>query len=195
MTQLQIKKADKAELVQLIEWETLAYKGRFSGNDYDYDAKPNDNGQYPRKHFHGAVEQITERSLIVAMGVLQAKLAEGYTMFLSNTLTPEVTSTGAAMLYVKKPEAPTRDDKGNYVRIEGVEYQCDEISKLTAEVTATYEASIDAHNNLVFEQEAKALKVEEDAARRALALEDAAKQQAEFEKRVQTRIRGLRAGK
>lgn len=179
MTQLQIKKADKAELVQLIEWETLAYKGRFSGNDYDYDAKPNDRGQYPRKHFEGAVEQITERSLIVAMGVLQAKLAEGYTMFLSNTLTPEVTSTGAAMLYVKKPEA----------------VQAVELVKLAAEVTAKYEASIDAHNNLVFEQEAKSLKAEEDAARKALALEDAAKQQAEFEKRVQIRVRGLRGVK
>jgi hypothetical protein len=176
-TKLTLKKADPKELQFLIDCEMQAYAIRLTGHDIDYTANPDARGNLPRKHFLGAIEQITERSLIVAMGVLQQHLDHGYKLFLHNTMPPEITKVGAAILYVVKPEA----------------VQAEDAKKIAEQITAEYEVSIAAHNDKVFAQEAIALRAEEAAIAALLRAEDAAKQQAEFDKRVQERMRGSKS--
>lgn len=211
MTTLTIRKASKEELQAHIDGELACYALRTSGFDTDMYATPDSYGIFPRKHFLGAIEQIVERSLIGAMHTLQRRLDEGYKIFLGQGSEPEVTSVGAGILYVTKPEVPAlvikHDDEGSIVidedgspvmvehRIEGVIYQCDEKKQIIAEVTAKYTADIDAHNEKVFEQEAAALRAEEDEARKQLLREEASKAEADFEKRVQQRLRGMRGSK
>lgn len=210
MTTLTIRKASKEELQAHIDAELACYALRTSGFDTDMYATPNSHGIFPRKHFLGGIEQIVERSLIGAMHTLQRRLDEGYKIFLGRGSEPEVTSVGAGILYVTKPEAPAfvikydedgnvvNDEDGNPVkveqRIEGVIYQCDEKKQIIAEVTAKYTADIDAHNEKVFAQEAVALKAEEAAVAAQLKAEDEQRAQAEFDKRVRDRMRGSRAG-
>lgn len=208
MTTLTIRKASKEELQAHIDAELACYALRTSGFDTDMYATPDSHGIFPRKHFLGAIEQIVERSLIGAMHTLQRRLDEGYKIFLGQGSEPEVTSVGAGILYVTKPEVPAlvikHDDEGNVVtdedgnpvkvdhRIEGVIYQCDEKKQIIAEVTAKYTAEIDAHNEKVFAQEAEALKAEELAIAAQLKEEDEQRAQADFDKRVRARMKGAK---
>ncbi|WP_413791213.1 MULTISPECIES: hypothetical protein [unclassified Pseudomonas] len=208
---LTIKKHDKEELQAYIDAELACYTIRLDGVDIDTSAQPDTLGNFPRKHFLGAIEQIVGRNLFFAMSILQERLEQGYKIFLSHTCTPDITHTGAGILYVTKPEAPALvnkidkdgnvvlDDNGSPVqvenRIEGAVYQCDDKAKIVAEVTAKYEVSIDAHNDKVFEQEAAALRAEEEQVRKQLLREEASKAEADFEKRVQQRLRGMRGAK
>lgn len=179
MTTLSIRKANKEELQAHIDAELACYAIRLTGFDTDMSAEPDSRGNFPRKYFLGAIEQITERSLLMAVGKLQEFLDKGYKLFISHTAVPQVVpATGAAILYLTKPEALQADDK----------------AKITAEVTAKYTAEIDAHNENVFAQEAQALKAEEAAVAAQLRAEDAQRVQAEFEKRVRERMRGSKAG-
>lgn len=177
MTKLTLKKADPKELQFLIDCEMAAYAIRLTGFDIDTTAIADSRGNFPRKHFLGAIEQIVERSLIGAMAVLQQRLDDGYKLFLHNTMHPEVTNVGAGILYVKKPEA----------------LQVEDAKQIAAQITAEYEASISAHNQRVYVQEAAALKAEEAAIAAQLKAEDEMKAAQEFDKRVQVRMRGSKS--
>lgn len=177
MTTLTIRKANKEELQAHIDGELACYAIRTTGFDTDMSAEPDSRGNFPRKLFLGAIEQITERSLLMAIGRLQELLDEGYKLFVSHTAVPQVVpSTGAAILYLTKPEALQAEDKANII----------------AEMTAKYTADIDAHNERVFAQEAEALKAEEAAIAAQLKEEDAARVQADFDKRVRARMKGAK---
>jgi|GEM_PF-6373047 hypothetical protein len=179
MTTLTIRKASKEELQAHIDGELACYAIRTTGFDTDMSAEPDFRGNFPRKLFLGAIEQITERSLLMAIGKLQDFLDKGYKLYVSHTAVPQVVpSTGAAILYLTKPEALQAEDK----------------TKIIAEVTAKYTADIDAHNEKVFVQEAEALKAEEAAIAAQLRAEDEQRVQAEFDKRVRERMRGSKAG-
>ncbi|TPG85120.1 hypothetical protein [Pseudomonas mandelii] len=175
-TKLTLKKADAKELQFLIDCEMAAYAIRLTGHDTDYTATPDARGNYPRKHFLGAIDKIVERSLIGAMGVLQQRLDQGYKIFLSNICTPEVTAVGAGILYVSKPES----------------VQAENAKKIAEEITAKYNADIEVHNQKVYAQEAAALKAEEAAIVAQLKAEDEARAAQEFDKRVQARMRGTK---
>jgi hypothetical protein len=174
MTNLILKKIDTKELQFLIECEMAAYAIRLTGHDIDDTAEPDHRGNYPRKFYLGAIEQIIERSLILAMGELQKRLDQGYKLFLSNILSPEVTAVGAGILYVEKPEA----------------LQAEDAKMIVEEVTAKYHADIEVHNQMVYVQEAAALKAEELAIAAQIKAEDEALAAQEFDKRVQARMRG-----
>lgn len=177
MTTLTIRKANKEELQAHIDGELACYAIRTTGFDTDISAEPDSRGNFPRKLFLGAIEQITERSLLMAIGRLQELLDEGYKLFVSHTAVPQVVpSTGAAILYLTKPEALQAEDK----------------AKIIAEVTAKYTADIDAHNEKVFAQEAEALKTEEAAIAAQLRAEDEQRAQADLDKRVRARMKGAK---
>lgn len=176
---LTIKKHDKEELQAYIDAELACYAIRLDGIDIDTSGQPDNRGNFPRKHFLGAIEQIVERNLFFAMNTLQERIDQGYKIFISQACSPEISPAGAGILYVTKPQDVQGIDK----------------AKIIAEVTAKYEADIDAHNNKVFEQEAAALRAEEDEARKQLLREEASKAEADFEKRVQQRLRGMRGAK
>ena len=179
MTTLTVRKASKEELQTHIDGELACYAIRTTGFDTDMSAEPDSRGNFPRKLFLGAIEQITERSLVTAMGKLQELLDKGYKLFISHTAVPQVVPcTGAAILYLTKPE----------------DIQAEEKAKVIAEVTAKYTADVDAHNEKVFAQETKVLKAEEAAIAAQLRAEDEQRVQAEFDKRVRDRMRGSRAG-
>lgn len=152
---LTLKSTNKADLDFLIQCEMDAYAIRITGHDIDLSAQPDARGNFPRKLYLGAIEQITERSLIVAMGELQRRLDQGYTLFLSNILSPEVTHVGAAILYVAKPES----------------IQAEDAKKIAVEVESAYNASIKAHNNKVRIQDDKDYEAEV-ARRLAVKLEE-----------------------
>lgn len=208
---LTIKKHDKQELQAYIDAELACYAIRLDAVDIDTSAEPDSHGYYPRKHFLGAIEKIVARNLFFAMTALQERIDQGYKIFISQACSPEISPTGAGILYVVKPEAPALvnqidkdgnvvlDDNGSPVqvenRIEGAVYQCDDKAKIIVEVTAKYEADIDEHNNKVFEQERAAMLIEEEEARKAVLAEQAAKAEADIEKRVQQRLRGMRGAK
>jgi hypothetical protein len=138
-----LKKADPRELQSLIDCELAAYAIRLTGYDVDSTATPDARGNFPRKLFLGAIEQIVERSLISAMGALQQRLDQGYKLFLSNILYPEVTAVGAGILYVSKPEA----------------VQAEDVKKITEEITTKYHTEIEAHNEKVMAEQAAAEKL------------------------------------
>ncbi|MDD1975218.1 hypothetical protein [Pseudomonas tussilaginis] len=138
-----LKKADAKELQFLIDCELAAYAIRLTGHDVDYTASPDARGNFPRKLFLGAIEQIVERSLIGAVGVLQQRLDQGYKLFLSNICSPEVTAVGAGILYVEKPDAVKAED----------------IQNITNQITTKYHADIDAHNEKVLAEQAAAEKL------------------------------------
>lgn len=177
MTNTTLKKANPKELQFLIDCELAAYAIRLTGFAVDTTAIPDARGNFPRKHFLGAIEQIVERSLVGAMGVLQQRLEDGYKLFLHNTMPPEVTKVGAGILYVEKPE----------------KLQAEDAKKVAAEISAKYQADIDVYNEKVYAQEAAALKAEEAAIAAQLKTEDEAKATQEFDKRVQARMRGSKS--
>lgn len=176
---LTIKKHDKQELQAYIDAELACYAIRLDAVDIDTSAEPDSHGYYPRKHFLGAIEKIVARNLFFAMTALQERIDQGYKIFISQACSPEISPTGAGILYVVKPEDLQDEDK----------------AKIIAEVTAKYEADIDAHNLKVFEQERAAMLIEEEEARKAVLAEQAAKAEADIEKRVQQRLRGMRGAK
>ncbi|MGZ0715717.1 hypothetical protein [Pseudomonas palleroniana] len=176
MTTLSIRKANKEDLQAYIDAELACYAIRVDGVDIDVSAEPNSRGDFPRKHFLGAIERIAERTLIGAMAALQQRQEQGYKLFLDTVLTPSVGTNGVTTLYVTKPEA----------------IQAEEKAKVIAEVTAKYATDIDAHNEKVFAQEAEALKAEEAAVAAQLRAEDEQRAQADFDKRVRARMKGAK---
>jgi hypothetical protein len=146
----QIMTFNQTTLAQLKQDAVTSYKNRTHGYDLDYTAEPNARGDYPRKMFLGA-----EVSTVVAY---QAQLiptyieyaSKGYTY--SQTGTIPLSSAGSAQIYFYKPEAPQlevfEDEEGNSqtreTRIEGVEYQCDDIKKLLEEVESKYRTECEA---------------------------------------------------
>lgn len=147
-----LKTANPEELQFLIDSELADYAIRLTGFDTDHSATPDKYGQLPRKMYLGAIEQIVERSLIGAMGVLQQRLDAGYRLYLTNTMAPEVTNVGAGIIYVTKPEA----------------VQAEDAKQIAAQITAEYEASISAHNDKVLAEQAAAenLALEKEVNRR-----------------------------
>jgi hypothetical protein len=100
--------------------------------------------------------------------------AKGYTY--SPTGTIPLSNAGSAQIYFLKPEKPV-DFNGAEVRVQGVEYQCDDIEKILKEVESTYKASCEAQDKLaVVEEEARVL------------AEITAQVDAEIEQERQTRI-------
>lgn len=178
MTTLTLRKADKAELQHLVACEMEAYAIRKTGFDYDYDAKPNKYHDYPRKHFLGAIEEIVGTTAVGALILVQDKLDNGYKLFTGGSLIPSVTPLITTFYLVKSPEAQAEDAK-----------------VIAAEVAKRYEAEIEAHNDKVYLQEAKALQEEEARVVAQLKAEDAARAQAEFDKRVRERMRGSKGVK
>lgn len=176
MTQLQIKKADKAELAQLIEWDVSAYKLAVQGRDTYLDAYKRP--QMTEFNKYGAIEAITAAGMPALFANAQAKIDEGYKLY-TGSVHEFTDTTNQVKMYVVKGEAQ----------------QAKDIEAITADVTAKYEASIVAHNERVFEQERQAMLIEEAEARKAIEREDAAKAEAEIDKRVQARIRGMKAAK
>lgn len=191
MTTLSIRKTDKAELQAHIDGEIAAYAIRFDGFDIDYSAEPDARGNYPRKHFLGAVTEIVEATAVRTLQVLEAKLGEGYKLFIDGSLLPEI-GPHYSKFYIVKPVAPAVVD-GKEQRIEGVEYQVDDIEAIKKEVTAKNEQEIENHNDKVYAQELAALKEEEAAIASQLKADDAAKAAADLERRVRDRMRGNRA--
>ncbi|HDS1774037.1 hypothetical protein NPS33_21290 [Pseudomonas putida] len=175
MTNLTIRKADKAELQFLIDCEMQLYAIRKSGFNYDYDAKPNKYHDYPRKHFLGAIEEVVEATAVGALLVVQDKLDNGYKLFTGGSLIPSVTPLITTFYLVKSPEVQAEDAK-----------------VIADEVTAKYKADIEAHNDKVYAQEAKAMAEEEARVAAQLKAEDAARAAAEFDKRVRERLRGMK---
>lgn len=178
MTTLSIRKADKAELQAHIGGEIAAYAIRLEGLDHDYSAEPDVRGNYPRKHFLGAVTEIVEATAVRALQELDAKLGEGYKLFIDGSRLPEVTPY-YSKFYVVKSEA----------------VQAEDIKALTKEVTAKYEQEIEDHNDRVFTQELEALKAEEAAIAAQIKGEDAARAASDLERRVRERMRGSRQAK
>ncbi|WP_137188410.1 hypothetical protein [Pseudomonas asiatica] len=178
MTTLTLRKADKAELQHLVACEMEAYAIRKTGFDYDYDAKPNKYHDYPRKHFLGAIEEVVGTTAVGALILVQDKLDNGYKLFTGGSLIPSVTPLITTFYLVKSPEVQAEDAK-----------------VIAAEVAKRYEAEIEAHNDKVYLQEAKALQEEEARVVAQLKAEDAARVQAEFDKRVRERMRGSKGAK
>jgi hypothetical protein len=163
MTNSTLKTKNPEELQFLIDSELAAYAIRLTGFDTDYAGTPDNHGQLPRKMYLGAVEQIVERSLIGAMGVLQQRLDQGYKLFLSHSCSPEVTAVGAGVLYVTKPEA----------------VQAEDAKRIAAQITTDYEAGIAAHNEKVLEEQAAAekLALEKEVSRRLAIKQEQERQQ------------------
>ncbi|MEE4921712.1 hypothetical protein V2K23_20055 [Pseudomonas alliivorans] len=173
---LTIKKHDKEELQTLIGFEMQAYAITVQGRDGFVDGY----GRLQTGEFnqHGAVEVVQASFPQAAMSEVQGKLDQGYKLYTGSIYEPSI-GKNLVKIYVVKPE----------------ELQAEDAKAIAAEVTAKYEADIDAHNNKVFEQEAAALRAEEDEARKQLLREEASKAEADFEKRVQQRLRGMRGAK
>lgn len=188
---LTLRKFDKQELQSKIDTELMFYQHRLTthGDDVEYpvDAK----GNYRRSLIHGGVEKIFESTLARAITALQDKLAQGYTSIVSMKFCPEVDIHGNTSLYVVKPYSPAEGT----ARVAGVSYQIDDIDAITKRITEAYNASIEAHNDKVYQQEAKALAEEEARVAAQLKAEDAAREAAEFDKRVRERMRGLKGAK
>jgi hypothetical protein len=176
---LSIRKSDKDELQSLIEFEKVAYANRVSGHTEDYNSPMDSNGHWAKTYLHGAIEVTVEKSLVIAMDKLKGLIAEGHEIVITSTHCPTTDSHGVTTIYTLKPVAQ----------------QEEEIKLVVEQVTKAYAASIEAHNEKVFEQERAVMLIEEAQAREAIKREDAAKAEAEIEKRVQARIRGMRAGK
>jgi hypothetical protein len=137
----QIMIFNQTTLEQLKQDAVTSYKSRTHGYDLDYTAEPNARGDYPRKMFLGAevFTVVAYQAQLIPTYIEYA--SKGYTY--SQTGTFPLSSAGSAQIYFLKPEAPQVVD-GKEVRIEGVEYQCDDIKKILAEVESTYKASCEA---------------------------------------------------
>jgi hypothetical protein len=105
--------------------------------------------------------------------------AKGYTYHPAGTI--PINTTGSVQFHMWKPEAP-QVVHGKEVRIEGVEYQCDDIKKILTEVESTYKAVCEAVD--------KAAALAEEA--RILA-EVTAQVDAEIEQERQARIEAAKA--
>lgn len=173
---LPIRKADKDELQSLIEFEKVAYANRVSGHTEDYNSPMDSNGRWARTYLYGAIEVTVEKSLVVAMDKLKGLLAEGHDIVITNTHCPSTDSHGVTTIYTLKPVAQ----------------QEEEIKLVVEQVTKAYAASIDAHNEKVFAQEAEALKAEEAAIAAQLRAEDEQRAQSDFDKRVRARMKGAK---
>lgn len=197
MTTLSIRKADKAELQAHIDGEIAIYALRKHGFDMDMTAEPNARGDYPRKMFLGAITTVVERHPALALAELQKKFDQGYKFHtgdsLEGVLFPEI-GPAATKFYIVKPVAPAVVD-GKKQRIEGVEYQVDDIEAIKNEVTAKYEKEIEDHNDKVYAQELAALKAEEAAIAVQLKADDEAKAASDLDRRVRERMRGSRQAK
>lgn len=175
---LTLKKADKTELQFVVDGEIAAYKATVQGREFtmSVDRAGNTIPVHGLFNSRGGITQVYNRTPVVALGEADKLLKEGYSLFLHKTpiVTPEM-----FVLYLIKPDS----------------LQAADIEYITKQATDAYEASIEAHNERVFEQERQAMLVEEAQAREAIKREDAAKEEAEIEKRVQARIRGMKAAK
>lgn len=187
MTTLSIRKANKEELQPLIDFELTQYKSRVAKHEVD-DAKINrdiDNGVdiaakgyiSPRKLFLGALEEVVGTTLQLALNAAQARIDAGAKLYTGGSDIARTFGIGA-ILYMVKPESE----------------QAEDIKIITREITEQYTAELDAHNEKVFAQEAKALKAEEAEIAAQLRAEDEQRAEAEFDKRVRDRMRGSRAG-
>lgn len=175
MTTLTLRKTDKADLQHLVACEMEAYAIRKTGFAADESAPLDARGNAPRKMFLGAVEEVIHQSTHLAVIELQAKLDEGYKLFTGGHLQPTI-SPYVTTFYVVKPEA----------------LQAADAKAIAAEVTAKYHAEIEAHNDKVYQQEAKALAEEEARVAAELRAEDAARAAADLDKRVRERMRGMK---
>ena len=175
---LAIRKSDKDELQSLIESEKVAYVNRVSGHTEDYNSPMDANGRWARAYLHGAIEVTVESSLVIAMSKLKGLIADGHDIVITNSHYPSTDSHGVTTIYTLKPVAQ----------------QQEELKLVVEQVTKAYAASIEAHNDKVFLQQAELLKAEEARVADQLRVEDEAREAAAFEKRVREFMRGSRAG-
>jgi len=132
---------NKTTLDQLKQDAVTDYKSRTHGYDLDCDAEPNARGDYPRKMFLGAEVFTVAPYQVQLIPTYIEYASKGYTY--SNTGTSPLSNAGSAQIYFYKPEAPQVVD-GKEVRIDGVEYQCDDIKKILEEVESKYKAECEA---------------------------------------------------
>lgn len=108
-----------------------------------------------------------------------AHASKGFTYHPHGTI--PLGNAGSVQIYLWKPEKPV-DLNGAEVRIHGVQYQCDDIKQILAEVESTYKASCEAAD--------KAATLAEEA---RILEEITAQVDAEIEQQRQTRIEAAKA--
>ena len=171
MTTLTLRKHNKDELQFLIDCEMQAYANTVQGRQAFYvEGGRLEMGLYNK---HGAITQICESLPLTAMQKVKEHLDNGAT--LCTTVTPIVQNHLVLFYVVKSPAVQAEDAK-----------------VIADEVTEKYKADIEAHNDKVYAQEAKAMAEEEARVAAQLKAEDAARAAAEFDKRVRERMRGMK---
>ena len=171
MTTLTLRKHNKDDLQFLIDCEMQAYAIAVQGRQLFY--KTGMQPEFSEYRKYGAITQISESLPLIAMQKMKEHLDNGAA--LCTTVTPIVNNYVAVFYVVKSPAEQAQDAKA-----------------IAAEVTAKYKADIEAHNDKVYAQEAKALAEEEARVAAQLKAEDAARAAAEFDKRVRERMRGMK---
>lgn len=191
MTTLSIRKADKAELQAHIDAHIQTYKRTLGG----YNPDTGD------RFSQGAVVSFfleSKGNQDNIMSEFASLLAKGYTLqpnpVAQTKFITDQFSLQSVTVFLVKPEAPAVVD-GKEQRIEGVQYQVEDIKAVTEQATASYEQEIEDHNDKVYVQELAALKAEEAAIAAQLKADDEAKAASDLERRVRERMRGSRQAK
>lgn len=96
-----LKKITQNQLDEAYEMARQLYLGRIDGFDYDYLAPADSKGNFPRKHFRGALVQLTTSSLDALLAVVLGNAAQGYRL----SSVPTVVLGSAHTVYMLKPEA------------------------------------------------------------------------------------------
>lgn len=174
MTTLTLRKHNKDELQFLIDCEMQAYAIAVQGRQFFY--KTGMQPEYSDFTKYGAITQIIESLPLIAMQKVKEHLDNGASI--CTTVEPIVNNHVCAF-YVVKPEPE----------------QAEDAKAIAAEVAKRYEAEIEAHNDKVYQQAAKALAEEEARVAAQLRAEDAAKAAADFDKRVREVMRGSKGAK
>lgn len=169
---------NQATLEQLKEQAVIKYKNSTHGYDAYADTCPKTARAIGRMVVGAEVViPVPYQTELIATYIQYS--AKGYTYHPAGTI--PINTTGSVQFHMWKPEAPkVVDDKE--VRIEGIEYQCDDIKKILTEVESTYKAACEAAD--------KAAALAEEA--RTLA-EVTAQVDAEIEQERQARIEAAKA--
>lgn len=191
MTTLTTRKADKTELQTHIDAHIQTYKRTLGG----YNPDTGD------RFSQGAVVSFfleSKGNQDNIMSEFASLLAKGYTLQ-SNPVaqTKFITdqfSLQSVTVFLIKPEAPI-EVGGKEQRIEGVQYQVDDIKAITEQATASYEKEIEDHNDRVYAQQLAAIKAEEAAVAAQIKAEDEAKAASDLDRRVRERMRGSKPAK
>lgn len=131
---------NKATLEQLKEQAITKYKNSTHGYDAYADTCPKTARAIGRMVVGAEVViPVPYQTELIATYIEYA--AKGYTYHPNGTI--PLNTTGSVQFHMWKPEAPQIVD-GKEIRIEGVEYQCDDIKKILAEVESKYKTECEA---------------------------------------------------